>query len=161
VIDECEYITRLHRHLDERLEPLDDPELVAFLDAHPHHLEAFAAMRADFEALKLVPQSAGESATDIRRAPATEPTWQRSFRHPIPAAAAVLLIALGWQLRALTMTNDSDNRHQPTRPPRILSASIEELEATLRPAAFYTVRDPMVRTTTFTLEAYEGRSELR
>jgi hypothetical protein len=42
----AEYEARLHAALDARRDPLDDPQLRAFLDEHPGRLEAFADLRA-------------------------------------------------------------------------------------------------------------------
>ena len=156
MINHQQYLALVQAHLDERFDPLEDPKVVAFLDAHPEHLTTFAELRANLRALAQQPPvpMAAASPADHR------------WHYLGAAAAATLLVVLGWTLRSITATSattePTTHRH-PSRihPPRILMSSLEELEPTLRPAAFYTVRDPLVQTTTFTLEAYQDRSELR
>lgn len=179
MIDYREYRVRVNRDLDEHREPLEDPQVVAFLDAHPEHLQAFAEERADLEQVAELPPTAATDASPRR-------PW-------LVAAAAVVLFGLAWfawsdsdqgvgsnhsrgdsaqvkiaqadAARANTArvntTRANTSGNSTERRSRILFATLHEVEPTVRPAAFYTVRDPLVHTANMTLEAYEQRSELR
>jgi len=154
-----EYRARLDQCLDERREPLDDGQIVAFLDAHPECLEEFAELRADLRA--------------VTQTTASTPTAARP--HMLTVAAACLVIGFGVS-QLLTsnggLTSNGDlshnepapahpNQPDPLRRSRILSASLKEVEPRLHAAANYTLHEPLVQTKTITLEAYEHRSELR
>ena len=61
----------LHAALDERRDPLDDARIVAWLDAHPHALEAFAMASARQRELpSLQPVASAEAGPRRRRAAA-------------------------------------------------------------------------------------------
>ncbi len=172
MIDYREYRQRVNRYLDERREPLDDPQVVAFLDAHPEHLQAFSEECADLEAVATVPVATMPVATmPVAKSIGTPTVQVPTKRRWLYAAAAAALFGLGWLAASGLAANEHtvrtanpDNQsyaESAARPSRILSATLHEVEPTLRPAAFYTVHDPLVRTATITLEAYEQRSELR
>ena len=79
-----DYIDRVHASLDARTDPLDDPAVVAFLDAHPEQLDAFARLCSDVRVL----------ATPLVRHRRPRPPRQRRWVQPctnqpppIPAAS--------------------------------------------------------------------------
>lgn len=177
-----EYRTRLDQCLDERREPLDDGEIVAFLDANPECLEEFADLRADVRAVTQISPPA--------------PSGARPQLLTVAAACLVIGFAVS---QLLTGNNEAapvhsphadspqtgsppqtgshqtgspqtdshqtgstaSNQPTPARRSRIVSASLKEVEPRLHAAASYTLHEPLVQTNTITLEAYEQRSELR
>lgn len=168
MIDHQEYRARLTRCLDDRREPLDDTELVAFLDAHPEHLDDFASERADLREVASLPSTTLPS-TILPSKILPRPKW----RAPITAAAAATF-ALGWGIwqavpgdfstgegTARVAASTATGTGLGQRPSRILSASLLEVEPRLHAAANYTVHERLVQNARITLEAYEQRSELR
>jgi hypothetical protein len=139
-----EFRHRVDACLDTRRDPLDDDAVVAFLDAHPDQLAAFAAQRADLAALARQPRCAA-AATGTRR------------RHATPAAvlAATVAVAAGLVLA----TRDAPTRNE--RPPRIVAASLEVLRPLARAAGGFTVRHMLVDSATVTFETYHFRNQAR
>ena len=83
---------RVHAWLDARRDPLDDPEVVAWLESHPEDLEAFARVRAVPELLR---------GADRARGAGRVPAARRGSR--VARVAALLLVlavpAAWWILR--------------------------------------------------------------
>ena len=131
------FFARLHDCLDARRDPLDDAELVAYLDEHPEHLAAFAALRADLRALA-VPR-------------ATRRRWPWFVAAGSAAAAAFVAVAVAAWAR----------EPEPACTPRILTASLEDLRPRAHIAVSWCVRQPLIRTPTTTFETWERRSEPR
>jgi len=163
MIDHDTFLARVDACLDERRDPLDDADVVAFLDAHPEHLQAFAAQRADLRALAGLPVAAdrgGEPAT-ARRAP------RRRRLLPLLAATAV---AAGVAFAVVFGDRDDSPGVAPSDvdpsidgpPPRpasrILSASLETHATRAYASVDYTVFRPLVQDTHTTFETYELHS---
>ena len=133
--DETEFEQRLHAHLDAHRDPLDDPEVVAFLAVLPEHLPGFARAR---ETLRLLPAVA----------PAPRRRWPRLL-----AAATAAALAGGVLTLALT--------HAPVPPAptsRILDAELVALRPRAHAAVQFAMCQPLVASATTTLETYERRS---
>lgn len=130
---ETEFEQRLHAHLDARRDPLDDPEVVAFLAAHPEHLAGFARCR---ETLRLLP--------------AMVPARRRRWARVTVAAAAAACAGV-----VLTLALDA----APTPPrSRILDAELVALRPRAHAAVQFAMCQPLVASATTTLETYERRS---
>jgi hypothetical protein len=134
-MNETAMLARVQQCLDARRDPLDDAEVVGFLDSHPEALALVAAMRADARAL---PELAALPAKHRRR-------W---WLAPT-AAAAVVALLLAWP------------RGVDTAVPRILAASLEEVRPRQHLAANYFVREPLIATASTVLETWQYRSEPR
>lgn len=74
-MNELSFWQRVQEHLDNRRDPLDDPEVRCFLEESPRHLEEFAGLQDGLRALR--------------------PVMGRRHRRIPWVAAAVLLCALG------------------------------------------------------------------
>lgn len=130
---------RLHERLDRGEDPFDDAVLVAWLDAHPEHLERAVQLRADALALALVQ---GHAAPRPR--PAHRLRWA--------LAAAGVLVALGLLLQSRAPI--------PTAArPRIISAQFEERRPPALAAASFRVHDARYASATASFESYTLRSE--
>lgn len=173
MIDHDTFLARVDACLDERRDPLDDADVVAFLDAHPEHLQAFAEQRADLHALAGLPAAAdrgGEPAT-ARRAP------RRRRLLPLLAATAVaagVAFAVAFDDRgdspgvAPSEVTPPDRDPPEVDPPidgpppraasRILSASLETHTTRAYASVDYTVFRPLVQDTHTTFETYELHS---
>ena len=84
-MNRAEFHTRLHECLDARRDPLDDPQLGAFLADHPDELEGFVALR---ERLAALPLFAAPLPAPVR-------TWRRAapwLLAGVIAAAALLTV---------------------------------------------------------------------
>jgi hypothetical protein len=140
---------RLQVCLDERRDPLDDPALVAWLDAHPDQLEAFAEQRRRFAVLAL-PDPPPLSLPKRRR-------WIAS----VGIAAAACIAAL------LLKTNDRAAPSLTSRAPgRILAAVIEPFVAPVGVVApvrttEVLIAQPGVRVEMFTQWHVERTGEFR
>lgn len=107
------FFDAVQEELDRACDPLDCPELVAYLEGHPEDLEDFAALRAVGLSLSgsAAPTSATatvvekEAPTPLRRLRPWKPLWA--------AAAAVLVFAVGLQL---TPKGSGDPERDPTTP---------------------------------------------
>jgi hypothetical protein len=139
-MNEHTFFARLNECLDDRRDPLDDAELAAFLDAHPEHLDALAALRADLLALGRA------SRTTARRR-----RWSWLAAAAVAAAAAFAVAV--WPRAP----------HPPCTPcsPRILAASLEELRPRTYISADLRMQQRLLRTATTTFETWEYRSEPR
>lgn len=128
-----DYIDRVHASLDARTDPLDDPAVVAFLDAHPEQLDAFARLCSDVRVL----------ATPLVRHRRPRLRW----RLATAAAAAALGAAL----------------YQPTAPHtgRILTAHFEEQRPSTRRTATFTLRSVLCATATAQIETWQHLTEPR
>lgn len=124
------FFDRVHACLDARTDPLDDPAVVAFLDAHPEQLDAFARLRSDVREL-------GRAAAPPR------PRWL-----PIAVVGALAAGALvAWLPRGTAPA-----------PGRILEARFEELRPRSHLAATFAVREILFDSPTGRLETWQTRS---
>lgn len=136
-MNRTEFDARLHAHLDARREPLDDPELVAWLEAHPEHLAAFAQLLAD-----------ARDVVHVRPAPRRVPRVLLLVAAGATAAATILLLALPDAAPAATRS-------------RIVAASLEELPPRAHAAAVFTVTETLCASPTAHFESFQLRSERR
>ena len=140
---------RVDACLDDRRDPLDDAQIVAFLDAHPEQLPGFAALCADLRALRAAPSN-GVAAP--RRRPRTATMLSLTL-----VAAAV---AIAWPLIASDRTAASTDA-AGSGEARIVTASLQEQPPLARKAGSYTIRQSLVRNGSTTFETYEHRSQAR
>lgn len=140
---------RIDACFDERLDPLDDPELCRLLERDPEALAAVVEERAMLRELGRTVPVAG-----VARAP------QRRRRLPLVLAAAAALLLVVEVLRHGSGRTVGVGA-APRGVSRILSASLAEQPWTARPAATFTVREQLVRTETTTIETYELHTLLR
>lgn len=143
------YRSILDRCLDERRDPLDDPELCALLERHPELLDEFARTRED---LRQLAQAVGPEHLGSARS-RQQHRWRRAAT--IGAAAGVAASLAAWALLA------TSEPHSEPRPPRILSADIVEIAPRLHASTTVTVREPLLRTERIVFETYERRSLTR
>jgi hypothetical protein len=141
-MNEHTFRERLQACLDERRDPLDDPELAAFAAAQPQCLELLVALRADARELGA-----------LRLAPP-----RRRLRKQVLAACCAVAAAA---LVAVVLLR----RGAPARPSapagRILAASLEELRPRAHAAARATARELLVATPTHSLTTWTTWSEPR
>lgn len=138
-MNESTFRHRFHARLDARQDPFDDADLVAFLDAHPEHLAAWAQLRRDAATLALLRPPLAKAAR-IRRALVAGGG----------AAAAAILAAL-W-LHAGPPAG---------RVPRIVAASVAEVRPRAHAAATIVVHEPLLSSANARLEIYAQWSERR
>ena len=139
MIDHEAFRSRLDACLDERRDPLDDPEVVAWLDQHPEQLDAFAQQREDLRQLS------------SRPGPARARRWRRAAAVGGLAGAAAAVVA--WTL----LTPPAP----PPRRPRILSAELVEIAPRLDASVTVTLRAPLLETESTVLESWQRRSRPR
>lgn len=130
---------RVEACFDERIDPLDDPAVVAFLDAHPEHLPAFAERRACIAAVTAL-------GTPRTNAPQRRRRWL--LRVGAAAAAAALAIVM--------LRLDTDQRP----PSSFLASTVHETRPRANVAASFELRQVIASSTT-RLELYERRTEPR
>jgi len=130
---------RVQEHFDARRDPLDDPQVLAFLDAHPEQLPAFATLLGT---LRQLPAAAGRRVR-----------WRPPL---LLAGAATIAIAVTWAWR-------QPRAIEPLTPPvsRIYAAELQEIRPRLHAAVQFSLRQRLLADTTTTLEAYERRSHPR
>lgn len=128
---------RVEACFDERIDPLDDPAVVAFLDAHPEHLPAFAERRACIAAVTAL-------GTPRDNAPHRRRPWLLLAG----AAAAALAIVM--------LRLDTDQRP----PSSFLASTVHETRPRANVAASFELRQVIASSTT-RLELYERRTEPR
>lgn len=139
-MDDVTFLARVQAHLDARRDPLDDADVVAFVDAHPERLAEFATLRADARELA---RSAAATRRPARRY-ASRYSW-------LTAAAAVAGLA-----SMLLPTR------QPTPPAgRIVAGSLHEQRPRAHAAATFTVNEALVSTATTRWQTWQYRSEPR
>lgn len=175
--DSCEraFYELVDRCLDDRRDPLDEPEVIAFLAANPEHLDAFVGEREALRALghgatiRPLNRVASSSAAPQVAKPAKRTPCKTELLSAVAVAAAAG-IALWFVLsnpcnaeasQFVADQPDPDQRPASQRPPRILSATLQEDAPMLNAAASYTVHDHLVRTDSVLFEAYEQRSQRR
>lgn len=134
-------LARLHELLDRGVDPLDDEELVAWLEQHPEQLALAMAMRADARDLR-------DTAMVATRTPRRR-RLRLALATSLAALAAAAFVLAVWPA--------------PETPahPRILAASFEELRPRAHLAATFVVHDSLVTTGRARLESYTLRSERR
>ena len=134
-------LARLHELLDRGVDPLDDDELVAWLEQHPEQLPLAVALRAD--------------ARDLHAAPMAAATTPRRRRHRFAKATAIAAVAAAALAVAMWPAEAT------TAQPRIVASSFEELRPRAHLAATFIVHDSLVTTGRARLESYTLRSERR
>ncbi len=122
----AEFDARLHELLDRRLDPLDDPDCRAFLDAHPHRLPDFAALRLRLAALPHLAEPV----------PAPVPTprpWRRLAPWWSLAAAAAIALWLARPTPAPAPAAAAPAAPEPAAAPRgrVLAAALEPIHQRL------------------------------
>ncbi|MCB9877155.1 MAG: hypothetical protein H6835_06080 [Planctomycetes bacterium] len=127
----ADFEARLQQRLDERRDPLDDPQLVAWLDAHPERLAAFAGLRDDLRGL---------GAESPR--PAAVP--RRAARVAL-AAVAVVAVA-GTAILGVVLRQPPPAAPAARSPGRVLTASLEGHPPRLYAAADFAVRESLTTT---------------
>jgi hypothetical protein len=138
---------RLHDRLDRGEDPLDDAELVAWLETHPESLDQAVRLRAD--------------ARDLPRLPRPTSLPHHSRRPPWLRAAAVG-IALGSVAAATVLLVGSGTpTATPAAGPRIVTAHFEELRARAHASAAFFVHDARSASASATLDSYTLHSEHR
>jgi hypothetical protein len=138
-LDDVTFLARVQAHLDARRDPLDDADVLAFVDAHPERLAELATLRADARELARLPVAS--------RRPA--PRFARRYAWLAAGAAAALAAMLLHTSR-------------PTPPAgRIVAASLHEQRPRAHAAATFFVREALVSTATTRWQAWQYRSEPR
>jgi hypothetical protein len=115
-MNHAEFHTHLHECLDARRDPLDDPELSAFLADHPRELEGFVALR---ERLAALPLLATPAPAPVDRA------WRATPWLLLGVVAAAAMLTIWWS----TPTAAAAPRG------RVLAASLCPIRPTLAAAA--------------------------
>ncbi|MBL9076105.1 MAG: hypothetical protein JNL08_01295 [Planctomycetes bacterium] len=136
-MNQHDFERRLQAQLDARSDPLDDPDLVAFLAAHPAQLVAFARLCSRLRALPARPAAA------------------RRPRRRLPVAVA----AAGLAVLATVAAGRFVGRAAPT--PRIVSFEWQEHMPRAATAVQFTVRESLLSSPATSLIAYESRSHHR
>jgi hypothetical protein len=141
----AEFDRLLDACLDERRDPCADPAVVRCLEQHPEWLDGFARLTDDLRRV--------HDARPSARAP------RRVRPHVASIAAAALLVAamLPFAVRAFAPATQSA---PPPPTPRIVAAELWESPAHDGHSTSWTVRTPLVQTTTSTIETYELHHEL-
>lgn len=146
-----DFDTRLQQLLDERRDPLDDPQLVAWLDAHPERLAAFAALRDDL--LRLDPQLADAQTQPQQLRTAAMPRRMRLVAVAAAAAAAALLFVFARRepersggSTSPTQTTPSPQLVANRSPGRVLTAHLEGHSPRLYAAAEFTLHESLWQT---------------
>ena len=143
---------RLQEHFDQRVDPLDDEQVVAFLNEHPEWLPRLAALRADVRTLAARPIGARPTGALPTGALPTR-TRRRWFARAAGGAAAVAAVLLVWIATATPRA--------PRSAGRIVAASLTELRPRSHLAANFVVSERLLTTATTRLETYTHRSEAR
>jgi hypothetical protein len=130
---------RVQEHFDARRDPLDDPQVLAFLDAHPEQLPAFATLLGT-----------------LRQLPAAARRRVRWRAPLLLAGAAAIAFAVVWAWRPPRTVAP-----EATPTSRIFAAELQEIRPRLHAAVQFSLRQPLLADTTTTLEAYERRSHAR
>jgi ferric-dicitrate binding protein FerR (iron transport regulator) len=149
------FAARLQACLDARIDPFDDAELVAWLDAHPAQLEAVARLWAAVAVLHgdAVVAAKGEAA------PARRWPWLVLGAMGAGLAAALALAAVWPAHVAATRVLDASGRGAAAEPTvargRVLSAVLQPITPSLGLAApvratEVLVANPRVRVEVFT-----------
>ncbi len=148
---------RLQEHFDQRVDPLDDEQVVAFLNEHPEWLPRLAALRADVRTLAARPIGARPTGALPTGALPTGAlptrTRRRWFARAAGGAAAVAAVLLVWIATATPRA--------PRSAGRIVAASLTELRPRSHLAANFVVSERLLTTATTRLETYTHRSEAR
>lgn len=132
---ELDFDARLQQLLDERRDPLDDPQLVAWLDDHPERLAAFAALRDDLQHL----------GSRARTQEARAPTSSRRARLGAAAVAVAAALVLVFALRETTRTAEQTQTEQHS-PGRVLTAHLEGHPPRLYATADFTLHESLWQT---------------
>jgi hypothetical protein len=117
-MNRSEFEVRLHACLDARRDPLDDPELVAWLDAHPEELDAVARLWAAVQVVQTLPAVVPTRSPRLRRWP-----WLVLGAGLAGVAAALVLAAIAPTHPVVPKANVAAGR--------ILSAVVEPIVPTL------------------------------
>jgi hypothetical protein len=134
-------LARLHELLDRGVDPLDDEELVEWLEQHPEQLPLAVALRAD--------------ARDLHDAAVVATGAQSRRRRHLALATSLAALAAAAFVLAVWPAPET-----PAQP-RIVASSFEELRPRAHLAATFVVHDSLVTTGRACLESYTLRSERR
>ena len=146
-MNETSLLTRVQELLDDRVDPFDDPEVLAALDAHPEWLPRLAGLRGDalaLAALAPLPVSA-PLQVGVRR----QRRWWIAF-----AGATLVAAGLWFAVRLASPP-------PPVFAGRIVASRLTELRPRAHLAATFVVSDAELTTPTSRLHTWELRSERR
>ncbi len=146
-MNETSLLTRVQELLDDRVDPFDDPEVLAVLDAHPEWLPRLAGLRADALALAaLAPVPVPVPAkVDVRR----HRRWWVAVAGATFVAATLLF--------AVRLASPPP----PVFAGRIVATRLTELRPRAHLAATFVFSDAELTTPTSRLQTWELRSERR
>ena len=153
-----QFEARVNAILDERRDPLDQPDVIAYLERHPEALLRFARQRDDLSRLQ---RTARPTENARAHAPQTAHRWRRvgAIATGTAVAAAVAIVAVAVAPPAATPAAAAASA--ATHPPRIVSASLVQTRSPARIAGSFALRQPLVANANTLLEHYETWSKVR